>query len=380
MTNRLDHPFHRNLNLSLILCLLLLSACGSSERKEEAQAQQRGGGPGGQRPPVRAEAITVSTTSLMDNIEVPGTVVAGEATEIHPEIAGLITGIYFREGTVVGKGATLFKLNDADLQAQLRKLQVQAKIAAQNENRSSELLKIGGISRQDYETTQLGVSNTAADIAITRAQIAKTVVRAPFSGKVGLRMVSVGAYVSPATIMTTISQVGQMKIDFTVPEKYIARIKSGQYINFTVAGNGNKYTARISATESNVTENTRTLQVRALVQGANTGLTPGSFAKVLLRFDPDPNAIVIPSQAVVPQARGKKVYLFKAGVAKFVDVTTGIRDSSNVQITSGINVGDTVLLTGLLSLRPEGKVVLAKLNGKNVGGGRQPADTTKPVK
>lgn len=329
---------------------------------------------------MRAEAITVSTSTLLDNIEVPGSIVANEATEIHPEVAGRITGIYFTEGSHIGRGATLFKLNDADLQAQLRKLEVQQRIARQNENRSSELLKIGGISRQDYEATQLQVSNTAADIAITQAQIAKTVVRAPFSGKVGLRLVSVGAYVSPTTVMTTISQVGQMKIDFTVPEKYIPQISKGQYINFTVAGSDKKYAARVTATESNITENTRSLQVRAIVQGDNGGLTPGAFAKVLLSFDPDPNAIVLPTQVVIPQARGKKVYVYNNGEARFVDVTTGIRDSATVQVTSGLKVGDTVLLTGLLSLRPDAKVILTKVNGKPVAPQRPTADSTKPVK
>lgn len=371
-----------NLILNLVFCFALFS-CGGSDDKQAA-GQQRGGaagGAGGQRQAVRAEAITVASSTLLDNIEVPGTIVANESTEIHPEVAGLITGIYFREGATVGKGTTLFKLNDADLQAQLRKLRVQANIATQNENRSSELLKIGGISRQDYENTQLQVSNTSADIAVTQAQIAKTVVRAPFSGKVGLRMVSVGAYVTPASVMTTISQVGQMKIDFTVPEKYIPQIKNGQVVTFTIAGNNAKYAARVSATESNVTENTRALQVRAIVQGSTTSLTPGTFAKVQLSFDPDPNAIVVPTQAVVPQARGKKVYVYNNGVAKFVDVTTGIRDSVNVQITSGLKAGDTVLLTGLLSLRPDGKVALSKLNGKPVAQAQPPtAEATKPSK
>lgn len=372
----------RFLSIGLLSLLALFTSCGSTERKKEAQQQQRGGGSGGggQRPPVRAAAITVSSSTVLDQIEVPGTIVANEATEIHPEVAGRITGIYFKEGSVVGRGATLFKLNDDDLQAQLRKLQVQARIARQNENRSEELMKIGGISRQDYETTQLQVSNTAADIAITQAQIAKTVVRAPFSGKVGLRMVSLGAYVSPATILTTISQVGQMKIDFSVPEKYISQLKNGQYINFAVEGNNRNYTARVTASESNINEATRTLQVRAIVQGENSGLTPGAFAKVKLAFEPDQNAIVLPTQAVIPQARGKKVYVYNNGIAKFVDVTTGIRDSTTIQITSGLNVGDTVLTTGLLSLRPESKVVLATLNGKPVATQRSTADTTKPVK
>lgn len=368
----------RFLLFSLFAVLLLFSSCGSTERKNEAQQQQRGAG--GPRPQVRAEAVTVSTSTVTEQIEIPGNIVANEATEIHPEVAGRITGIFFREGSQVSKGATLFKLNDADLQAQLRKLQVQERIARQNEDRSESLLKIGGISRQDYEATQLQVSNTSADIAIIREQISRTVVRAPFSGKVGLRMVSLGAYVSPTTVLTTISQTGQMKIDFTVPEKYISQLTNGQYVNFTVEGNNRNYTARVMATESNVAENTRTLQARAIVQGDNSGLTPGAFARVKMSFEPDVNAIVLPSQAVVPQARGKKVFLYSNGVAKAVDVTTGIRDSVTVQITSGLKVGDTVLTTGLLSIRPEGKVVLARLNGKPVAAQQPTADTTKTVK
>lgn len=368
----------RIISLGVFAALFVFSSCSSTERKKAAESQQKAGG--GQRPPARAEAITVSTTTLFDNIEVPGTIVANEATEIHPEVAGRITGIYFTEGAYVGKGTTLFKLNDADLQAQLRKLQVQEKIARQNESRSEELLKIGGISRQDYEATQLQVSNTAADIAITRADIAKTVVRAPFSGKLGLRLVSVGAYVSPTSVLTTISQVGQMKIDFTVPEKYIPQIRKGQFVNFTVEGSSRAYTARVSATESNIMENTRTLQVRAIVQGDNAGLTPGAFAKVKLTFQPDQNAIVIPTQAVIPQARGKKVYVYNNGVAKFVDVTTGIRDSATVEITKGLNPGDTILVTGLLSVRPDAKVNLTKVNGKPVAHQKPTADSTKPVK
>ncbi|MDB5208793.1 MAG: efflux transporter periplasmic adaptor subunit [Flavisolibacter sp.] len=363
----------RFISYSTTIFLLFLLSCNSDKKKQAAQAQKGGS----QRPPVRAEAMTVSTTTLLDNIEIPGTIVANETTEIHPEVAGLITGIYFKEGAFVNKGATLFKLNDADLQAQLRKLQVQKKIAGQNESRSEELLKIGGISRQDYETTQLGVSNTSADISIIQTQIAKTVIRAPFSGKVGFRMVSVGAYVSPASIMTTITQTSDLKMDFTVPEKYIPQIKAGQFVNFKVDGTNKNYTGRIVASESNITENTRTMQVRAAVQGDAGGLTPGGFAKVILNFAPDPDAIMIPTQAVIPQARGKKVYIYQGGVAKFVDVETGIRDSATVQVTKGLKVGDTVLLTGLLSLRPEAKVTLSSINGKQIAPRQKPADSTK---
>lgn len=347
---------------TLFACLAFAIGSCSSGTKDDAPKQQRGGpgGPGG-RPPVRADAYIVKAKLLLDKIEIPGTLVSNEATEIHPEVAGRITGIYFKEGAYVNKGALLVKLNDADLQAQKKKILVQLQIAKQNEERSAQLLKIQGISKQDYEAMVLQVSNANADLSVVQTQIEKTNIRAPFSGKLGLRMVSVGAYVSPTSVISTISQPNQLKIDFTVPERYINQISYGKFVNFEVDGSNRTYAAKVMATESNITQDTRTLQVRAAVQGTTQGLVPGNFAKVSLEFEPDPNAIVIPSQAIMPQARGKKVYLFSDGKAKFIDVVTGIRDSANVQITQGLKAGDTVLITGLLALKPDSKVMLGKV-------------------
>jgi membrane fusion protein (multidrug efflux system) len=350
-----------------------ISSC-SSGSKDDAPKQQKGGpgGPGG-RPPVRADAYIVKAKLLLDKIEIPGTIVSNETTEIHPEVAGRIIGIYFKEGAYVNKGALLVKLNDADLQAQKKKILVQLQVAKQNEERSAQLLKIQGISKQDYEAMVLQVSTANADLSVVQTQIEKTNLRAPFSGKLGLRMVSVGAYVSPTSVITTMSQPNQLKIDFTVPERYIKQISYGKFVNFKVDGSDRTYAAKVMATESNITQDTRTLQVRAAVQGSTQGLVPGNFAKVNLDFEPDPNAIVIPSQAIIPQARGKKVYLYNDGKAKFVDVVTGIRDSANVQITSGLKAGDTVLVTGLLALKPDAKVML----GKVVNGTRSNANTNR---
>jgi membrane fusion protein, multidrug efflux system len=360
----------------LFIALVFSTISCSSGSKDEAPKQQKGsGGPGGtgRGGPVRADAFIVKTKLLLDNIEIPGTIVSNETTEIHPEVAGRITGIYFKEGAFVNKGALLVKLNDADLQAQKKKILVQLQVAKQNEDRSAQLLKIQGISRQDYEAMVLQVSTSNADLSVIQTQIEKTNIRAPFSGKLGLRMVSVGAYVSPTSVISTISQPNQLKIDFTVPERYINQITYGKFVNFKVDGSDRTYAAKVMATESNITQDTRTLQVRAAVQGTTAGLVPGNFAKVTLDFQPDPNAIVIPTQAIIPQARGKKVYLYNEGKAKFVDVTTGIRDSANVQITSGLKVGDTILITGLLALKPEAKVML----GKVVNGTKSAANTNR---
>jgi membrane fusion protein (multidrug efflux system) len=346
----------------LIICCsgtILLSSCSSKTKKEAAasQGQRQGMKP----PPPRVDVFVVKTETISESIEVPGTLVADEATEIHPEVSGRITGLYIREGTNVGKGAVLAKLYDGDLLAQKRKLEVQLKIAQQTENRYEQLQKIGGISKQDYDVTALQVSNLQADLDIINTSIAKTVIRAPFSGKLGLKGVSVGAYVTPLSVLTTIQKTSDIKIDFNVPEKYINQIRPGTYVNFTVDGSERNYSAVVIATESGIAQATRSLTIRARVKGDPTGLVPGGFAKVKLSFDPDTNALMIPTQAIVPQARGKKAVLFYNGTAKFVDVTTGVRDSSMVQITSGLNKGDTVVVTGLLSVKPEAKITLAKV-------------------
>jgi membrane fusion protein, multidrug efflux system len=336
--------------------VLLLSAC-SSERKEKVAADQKQA----PRPPARVDVFVVQTSTVSETIEVPGTLVADEATEIHPEVSGRVTGLYVREGAYVGKGALLAKLYDGDLQAQRRKLEVQLKIAQTTEERYDQLVQIGGISKQDYDLTALQVSNLRADLDIIRTSIQKTEVRAPFSGKLGLKEISTGAYVTPASVITSIQKTAGLRIDFNVPEKYTSDIKKGQPVNFTIEGSDRPYTATVMATESGISEETRSLTVRALIKGNAAGLIPGGFAKVKLAFEPNANALRVPTQAVVPQARGKKVYLYRGGVAQFVDVETGVRDSSLIQVTEGLKKGDTVITTGLLGLKPEAKVTIGKV-------------------
>jgi membrane fusion protein (multidrug efflux system) len=341
---------------------LALPSC-SSDRKKQAAAQQKTP----PRPPARVDAFVVQTRTLSESIEVPGTIVADESTEIHPEVSGRVTSLNVREGAYVGKGAVLAKLYDGDLQAQKRKLQVQLQMAQQTENRYQQLQKIGGISKQDYDVTALQVSNIRADLDIINTEIAKTVIRAPFSGKLGLKGISTGAYVTPASIVTTIQKTSGLRIDFNVPEKYITQIRTGQFVNFTVEGSERAYSAVVVATESGIAEATRSLTIRAQVKGDEAGLTPGGFAKVKLSFEPDANALMVPTQAIIPQARGKKVYVYKNGEASFVDVTTGVRDSAMVQITGGLNAGDTVIITGLLGLKDKSKVIVKQVTNKPKG-------------
>jgi len=329
-------------------------AC-KQEKNQEAPRRGRGGGP------IQAEGFVVRTTSLSENIEVPGTLLPFEVTEIRAEITGRVVKLNIPEGSYVQKGTLLVKLFDDDLQAQLQKLQVQLQIAQKTFERYSQLLKISGISQQEVDLSELEVNNLKADIELVKVNIGKTEIRAPFNGRIGLRSISLGAYISPTNLITTISQVGQLKMQFSVPEKYSGEMRKGRQIDFTVAGTSKKFRANILATATLVAENTRTLQVLTVVSGSNSLLVPGASAKVSLRLDQNDEAIIVPTQAIIPQARNKQVIIYRSGAASFETVVTGIRDSSYVQITQGVKPGDTIVTTALLAIQPDSKIQLIKV-------------------
>ncbi len=313
------------------------------------------------QPALQVEAWVIKPTSLSEGIEVSGSILPNEATEIRPEISGRVVSLNIREGGLVPKGTLLVKLYDGDIQAQLKKLLVQLQIAIKTEERQRELLDIGGISQQDYDLSLLQVKNLNADIELNKVNIDKTEIRAPYGGRLGLKYISPGAYISPLTLVTTISQVNQMKIEFNIPEKYSSQVGNGQEVLFTIEGSPENYKASVIATESSVEANTRNLKIRALVKGNDKYLVPGTFAKVNMILGRNDAALMIPTQAIIPQARDKQVVVYKAGKAMFAKVTTGVRDSSNVQVLSGLNAGDTVVTTGLLFIRPQSSLQLSKI-------------------
>lgn len=312
--------------------------------------------------PLQAEGFVVRTRPLSENIEMPGTLLPFESTQIRPEIMGRIVELNIPEGGTVSKGTLLVKLFDGDLQAKLKKLEVQLSIAQKTLERQKALLDISGISQQEYDLSQLEANNLHADIQLVKVDIGKTRIVAPYAGKIGLKNISLGAYVTPTNIITTISQVDELKLEFTVPEKYSEIMKKGKAVAFMIDGADKKFTATIMAAESAIEANTRSLRIRALVKGKSSELVAGGFAKVSLQLGHHEQSIVIPTQAVIPQARDKRVVLYRAGKPEFKVVSTGIRDSTYVQILDGLNVGDTVITTALLAIRPESRVTLTKVN------------------
>ena len=348
-------PISKIIISTLFVCLF--AACGSKKGDPKAKAGQ-------QRATPKLEGYIVSAEAFSELVEVPGSIVANEVTEIRPEVSGRLVQLHIAEGKPVGKGALLAKIYDGDLQAQLNKLQSQLAIAQSNETRASRLLEIQGISRNDYDATVLNLNNIRADIDLVKTQIYRTEVRAPFSGKLGLRNISPGAYVSPADVIATINQVSELKLDFSIPERYIGQMNVGQTVSFTVQGSDKVYPAKVYATESNVGVANRSLLVRARVQGKVAGLVPGAFAKVKIGFAPNSNAIFVPSQSVIPTIKGKQVILYQGDKAMYQDVETGARDSARVEIIKGLKVGDTILTTGIMTTKPGAKVEISKIVNK----------------
>lgn len=345
----------------LLIFLLFISALISGCKKD-TNAASAAGPAGRQAGPMSVDGFVIEEHSISDRVEVPGSLLPQEETQIKAEVTGRVVALKIDEGANVRKGALLVKLFDEDLQAQLKKLQVQLQIAAKTEERNRDLLEISGISQQEYDLASLQVDNLNADIQSVKIAIGKTEIRAPYSGKLGLRNVSLGAYVSPNEVLTTLRQVDALKLEFSIPEKYAKELKVGSLISFRVDGGEQDHKAAVIATESGVDPTTRTLTVRARVTEKHPELVPGIFARVNLQLGKNAKALLVPSQAVIPQARGKQIIIFRKDSAQFVPVETGLRDSVFVQIVSGARVGDTVVTTGLMAVRPNAKLKIVRLS------------------
>jgi membrane fusion protein (multidrug efflux system) len=316
------------------------------------------GGPGRGGPPkaLKVNGLVVAPKPLDQEVRGVGTLLANEEAVLHPEISGKVQSIAFREGSAVAKGALLVKLVDTDYQAQLAKLESTLKLNRDQAERQRKLLALNGVSQQEVDEALHQVTATESDIAYTRALIAKTEIRAPFAGVVGLRDLSVGSTVDKSDVVVTVQQLDPMKLDFTLPEKYASMVVVGAPVTFTVEGVLGEQSAVVTAIEPKIDPETRTVRVRARAENDGRRLFPGVFARVNYRLARDERALLIPTDAVVPVLKGKKVYVVRGGVAVSQPITIGVRTEREVEVLTGLQVGDTVVTTGLLQMRDSVKV------------------------
>ena len=300
---------------------------------------------------LNVNALIISTQAMTDDIYTNGDLIPDEEVDLSFETSGKITDINFSEGSTVQKGQLLAKINDRPLQAQLKKLQAQLKLAEDRVFRQNALLVKDAVSKEAYEQVKTDLASLNADIDLIKANIQQTELRAPFDGIIGLRQVSVGSYASPTTIVAKLTKISPLKINFSVPERYAKEIKKGTRLTFSLDGYLKDFDATVYATESKVDPASRTLSVRALYPNTGTKLLPGRFASIKIKMHEIPNAIAIPSEAIVPEMGKSKVYLYKSGKSMPVEVKTGLRTDTQVQIINGLHVGDTIITSGTLQLR-----------------------------
>ncbi|MCF8450493.1 MAG: efflux RND transporter periplasmic adaptor subunit [Taibaiella sp.] len=335
---------NNNTLLLFVPAICLLVACGS-KKKDAVPAKSA------RQNSLTAEGFVVNPERFERNYTASGALLPNEEIQILSEVAGRVTAISFSEGATVAKGQVLLQVYNDDIKAQIRKSRAQKELQEKIKARQAELLQIGGISQQDYETTTAQIQSLNADIAYAEAMLRKTTIIAPFSGRIGIRNVSTGAVISPTTVIATLQQVSTLKLDFTVPDQYRDEVSTGKRVSFTINGKLDTFAGVISAIEPTADAVSHTVKVRAIVKNDGNKLMSGSFAHVVIPFGSNTSALLIPSQAIIPTGRDKKVAVIKDGKARMTTVVVGTRTNDMAEILQGLTAGDTIIITGIMQVK-----------------------------
>lgn len=349
----------KNLIIVVIVLAVLIGSKiiffpGNSEQAMQAKGK-------GVAAPANVTAYVAKTEKMSNLLTASGTILANEDVQLQPELSGKIVRLNFKEGSKVSRGQLLVKINDADFQAQYKKLQFKHSLAEETMLRQKQLLAINGISQQEFDQAQNELNTIKADMDFATAQILKTEIKAPFDGIIGLKNVSEGAFISPTTIIASIQQIDPVKIDFSIPERYASFLKKNTKVVFSIEGTDQEYTGFVFAIEPKIDLASRTVHVRAICENSKATIYPGAFANLKIFLNDIDNAILIPTEAIIPDINGQKVFVLKNGKAAFARVETGIRTEAKIQITKGLVVGDTIITTGIMQLRPDAFVKINDL-------------------
>lgn len=320
------------------------------------------------------ETVTVHPTNFRETLTATGTLRANESVALQSERAGVVREIDIQEGRPVKKDGLLVKVDDSELQAQLQRAEAKLALDQATERRQRELLTRRGISEAEYEGSLANLNIAKAEVGLIRAQLAKTEIRAPFDGIVGLRQISPGSYVTPGTVLVSVQDIASLKLDFSLPERYLSLLRPGQNITFRLAGRSEAFAGTIYALEPAIDVTSRSVLVRATVPNPDGKLLPGLFAEVEIGLDEKTDAILIPSLALIPGMSEQLVYVHDNGQAAVRKVQVGLRTADAVQIVEGLNPGDQVITTGILQLRPGMKVQAREAGSSAAQPGKSPAN------
>ncbi len=305
---------------------------------------------------LNVQGMIITPQRMSELINSTGTLLSDEETDLAFETSGRIVGIYFEEGSRVQEGDLMAKINDRPLQAQLQRLKAQKRLVEEREFRQRSLLERDAISQESYDQVVTELQVIEADISLVEARIAETELRAPFDGIVGLRYLSEGSNVTPNTKIARLVKKQPLKIEFSVPERYSGQIYEGFPIGFRIDGIADTFNASVYAVEPKIDIRTRTVVVRARYPNINEELHPGRFAGITLQLSEINNAVAVPTEAIIPEMEGERVFVYRSGRAQSVNVRTGLRTESLIQVVEGLEFGDTLLTTGVMQLRPNAPV------------------------
>ena len=314
------------------------------------------------RSKLQVEAKVIKPERIENSIKITGAVLANESVAIRSEISGKIEKISFEEGKKVKKGDLLLSINDDEIVAQLERLRYTQKLNEDIEYRLRQLLEKEAISREEYDIGLTTLNTTLSDIKEREARLAKHKLYAPFNGTLGLRQVSEGSYITPSDLVVNIYNINPIKVEFSVPGRYSSLVNKGDSIGFSVEASDIEYTGIIYAIEPRIDPNTRTLQIRAICKNDDEVLMPGQFASINYTLSTISDALMVPSESIIPELNSHKLFTYKNGIVSQTTVSVALRTDNAVQIISGINPGDTVITTGILQAREGLPVDITHLN------------------
>jgi membrane fusion protein (multidrug efflux system) len=315
-------------------------------------------------PATTVEAAKVATQPMPQTITAVGSLRSDESVTVRPEVAGRISAILFKEGQHVAKGMTLIRLDPAINAAEVQQARANLKLAQSKYDRAVELSQRNFISGQAKDEAENNLRVAEASVALVEARLAKTEIKAPFSGMIGLRVVSVGDYVKEGADVVNLESIDPLKVDFRVPEIYLQQVQVGQTLTITLdALPGKTYDGKVLAVNPLVDAGGRSVVIRAVVRNQDTSLRPGMFARVRLITRDERQALVIPEQAIVPQGDEQYVYRVVDGKVTRVKVEIGQRRDSKVEILKGLEASDVVVTAGQLKLRDGMAVTILGGNG-----------------
>lgn len=329
------------------VAVILVAACG------KAPAAPAGGPPGGGPPAVPVEVTAAFSDTVTDAIVATGQVEAVQQIELRPDIEGRVVDLLFREGARVAAGTPLVKIDDAELKAQVERARADRDLAKQSLERTRQLLADKAAAPADLERAEATSRSSQASLDLLELRLARTVVRAPFAGVIGKRLVSLGDYVSSASRLLTLQTVSPQRIVFTVPERYAGSLKVGQKVAFQVAAiAAETFDARVDFVDPVVTLPGRTITVKALADNGRGTLQPGMFIEARLATEVRPAAVIIPEEAISPTAGAAWVWVLEGDKVARREVELGVRSPGFVEVRKGIDLGDRVVVGGLDRLSP----------------------------